>query len=81
MTHLRVAVDIGGTFTDICILDDRDGSLEITKVVLIPFVQFLTNLFEFFRQEVTCSQSMLTVYTLTDTIFKSISFGLPKVMA
>ena len=32
MTHLRVAVDIGGTFTDICILDDRDGSLEITKV-------------------------------------------------
>ncbi len=32
MTHLRVAVDIGGTFTDICILDDRDGSLEITKI-------------------------------------------------
>ena len=32
MTHLRVAVDIGGTFTDICILDDRDDSLEITKV-------------------------------------------------
>ena len=29
MTSLRVAVDIGGTFTDICILDD---SLEITKV-------------------------------------------------
>ena len=32
MAHLRVAVDIGGTFTDICILDDRDGSLEISKV-------------------------------------------------
>ena len=30
--YLRVAVDIGGTFTDICILDERDGSLKISKV-------------------------------------------------
>ncbi len=32
MGHLRVAVDIGGTFTDICILNEKDGSLEISKV-------------------------------------------------
>ncbi len=32
MTHLRVAVDIGGTFTDICVLDERDGTLSIGKV-------------------------------------------------
>ncbi len=32
MTHLRVAVDIGGTFTDICVLDENSGTLEIGKV-------------------------------------------------
>ena len=29
---LRVAVDVGGTFTDICVLDERDGSIEVAKV-------------------------------------------------
>ena len=32
MQHLRVAVDIGGTFTDICVLDERSGALQIAKV-------------------------------------------------
>ena len=32
MQHLRVAVDIGGTFTDICVLDERSGALRIAKV-------------------------------------------------
>jgi N-methylhydantoinase A len=32
MQHLRVAVDIGGTFTDICVLDERSGDLRIAKV-------------------------------------------------
>ena len=32
MSHLRVAVDIGGTFTDICILDESDNQLRIAKV-------------------------------------------------
>lgn len=32
MQHLRVAVDIGGTFTDICVLDERTGELRIAKV-------------------------------------------------
>ena len=32
MSHLRVAVDIGGTFTDICILDETDNQLHIAKV-------------------------------------------------
>jgi N-methylhydantoinase A len=31
-SHLRVAVDIGGTFTDICVLDERSGALDIAKV-------------------------------------------------
>lgn len=30
--HLRVAVDIGGTFTDICVLDERDGRIEVAKL-------------------------------------------------
>ena len=29
---LRVAVDVGGTFTDICVLDERDGSIGVAKV-------------------------------------------------
>ena len=29
---LRVAVDVGGTFTDICIMDERDGSIRVAKV-------------------------------------------------
>ncbi len=32
MQHLRVAVDIGGTFTDICVLDERSGELRIAKI-------------------------------------------------
>ena len=32
MPNLRVAVDIGGTFTDICVLDETAGTLEIAKV-------------------------------------------------
>src|SRR5436309_6186178 len=32
MANLRVAVDVGGTFTDICILDEADGSIEVRKV-------------------------------------------------
>jgi N-methylhydantoinase A len=29
---LRVAVDVGGTFTDICIMDEHDGSVRVAKV-------------------------------------------------
>ena len=36
MTHLSRAVDIGGTFTDICILDDREGSLKLLSSLLQP---------------------------------------------
>ena len=32
MSSVRVAVDIGGTFTDICILDDETNALRIAKV-------------------------------------------------
>src|SRR5438445_4584040 len=32
MGTLRVAVDVGGTFTDICILDEDDGEIEVGKV-------------------------------------------------
>jgi N-methylhydantoinase A len=32
MPNLRVAVDVGGTFTDICILDEADGSIDVRKV-------------------------------------------------
>src|SRR5438128_7432984 len=32
MGNLRVAVDVGGTFTDICILDEEGGAIEIGKV-------------------------------------------------
>ena len=31
MTNLRVAVDIGGTFTDICILDEATGQIRVAK--------------------------------------------------
>ena len=29
---MRVAVDVGGTFTDICVLDEADGAIEVGKV-------------------------------------------------
>src|ERR1043166_6906460 len=31
MPDLRVAVDVGGTFTDICILDEEQGPIEVAK--------------------------------------------------
>src|SRR5919197_5816030 len=32
MADLRVAVDVGGTFTDICILDEDGGEVQVGKV-------------------------------------------------
>ena len=29
---IRVAVDVGGTFTDICIFDDRSGKMRVEKL-------------------------------------------------
>src|SRR3989475_9813943 len=29
---LRVAVDVGGTFTDICVLDEAEGAVRVAKV-------------------------------------------------
>jgi N-methylhydantoinase A len=29
---LRVAVDVGGTFTDLCVLDETEGTIEVAKV-------------------------------------------------
>ena len=36
MARLRVAVDVGGTFTDICILDEEGGAVEVGKVPSTP---------------------------------------------
>ena len=36
MRKLRVAVDIGGTFTDICILDEGSGALRVAKTASTP---------------------------------------------
>ena len=36
MTNIRVAVDVGGTFTDICILDDATGELRVEKTASTP---------------------------------------------
>ena len=36
MPQLRVAVDIGGTFTDICILDQESGKIRIAKTASTP---------------------------------------------
>jgi N-methylhydantoinase A len=36
LAHLRVAVDIGGTFTDICILDQDSGHIRVAKTASTP---------------------------------------------
>ncbi|MBC3764237.1 hydantoinase/oxoprolinase family protein [Quadrisphaera oryzae] len=36
MSALRVAVDVGGTFTDVCIFDEETRSLRVTKVPSTP---------------------------------------------
>ena len=36
MAHLRVAVHVGGTFTDICIFDENTQSMRVTKVPSTP---------------------------------------------
>jgi N-methylhydantoinase A len=36
MGKVRVAVDVGGTFTDICILDEEAGSIDVGKVPSTP---------------------------------------------
>jgi N-methylhydantoinase A len=33
---LRVAVDVGGTFTDLCVIDERTGDMRIAKVPSTP---------------------------------------------
>ncbi|MBS1881412.1 MAG: hydantoinase/oxoprolinase family protein [Actinobacteria bacterium] len=33
---LRVAVDVGGTFTDLCVIDERSGDMRIAKVPSTP---------------------------------------------
>src|SRR5689334_24607330 len=32
MPDLRVAVDVGGTFTDVCVLDEERGTIDVAKV-------------------------------------------------
>lgn len=36
MTQLRVAVDVGGTFTDVCIFDEDERAMRVTKVPSTP---------------------------------------------
>jgi N-methylhydantoinase A len=36
MTKTRVAVDVGGTFTDICIMDEETGAIRIEKTASTP---------------------------------------------
>ncbi len=36
MANLRVAVDIGGTFTDICVLDEGSGAIRVAKTASTP---------------------------------------------
>ena len=36
MTQLRVAVDVGGTFTDVCIFDEDTKTMRVTKVPSTP---------------------------------------------
>ena len=36
MTRLRVACDVGGTFTDICVLDEDTGVISVAKVPSTP---------------------------------------------
>ncbi|NLS09597.1 hydantoinase/oxoprolinase family protein [Nesterenkonia sp. MY13] len=36
MPDLRVAVDVGGTFTDVCVFDDSDKTMHVTKVPSTP---------------------------------------------
>lgn len=36
MSSVRVAVDVGGTFTDVCIFDDDTQQMRVTKVPSTP---------------------------------------------
>jgi N-methylhydantoinase A len=36
VSRLRVAVDVGGTFTDICVLDEDTGAMSVAKVPSTP---------------------------------------------
>ena len=36
MRNLRIAVDIGGTFTDICVFDETSGELRVAKTASTP---------------------------------------------
>lgn len=36
MTNVRVAVDVGGTFTDVCIFDETTRTMRVTKVPSTP---------------------------------------------
>ena len=36
MPRLRVAVDVGGTFTDVFVLDEDSGAVRVAKVPTTP---------------------------------------------
>jgi hypothetical protein len=36
VARTRVAVDVGGTFTDICVLDEESGAVRVAKVPSTP---------------------------------------------
>jgi N-methylhydantoinase A/oxoprolinase/acetone carboxylase beta subunit len=36
MPSLRIGVDVGGTFTDLCLFDDQTGAVAVIKVPSTP---------------------------------------------
>ena len=36
MGKTRIAVDVGGTFTDVCIMDEKSGKIKIQKTASTP---------------------------------------------
>lgn len=41
MANVRVAVDVGGTFTDVCIFDEDTQKMRVTKVPSTPTIRCL----------------------------------------
>ncbi|NLB48010.1 MAG: hydantoinase/oxoprolinase family protein, partial [Microbacteriaceae bacterium] len=59
MTSVRVAVDVGGTFTDVCIFDDETQQMRVTKVPSTPHDPMIAVMNGVERGEITLSDVKL----------------------
>ena len=78
MSTLRVAVDVGGTFTDVCIFDDDTKQMRVTKVPSTPHDPMVAVMNGVERGEIDLSEVALFSHGTTVATNALITRNFPK---